>query len=34
LRALVATAGGMAAGAANSYVDELIKNHRYVPDVY
>lgn len=34
LRALVARAGGMAAGAAHAYVNELIKNHRYVRDVY
>ncbi|MCA2262353.1 sulfite reductase subunit alpha [Mycobacterium marseillense] len=34
LRALVARAGGMEAEAAHAYVNELIKNHRYVRDVY
>jgi sulfite reductase (NADPH) flavoprotein alpha-component len=31
---IVADAGGMAAAAAHSYVNELIKAHRYVRDVY
>ncbi|BCO56871.1 hypothetical protein MINTM005_21150 [Mycobacterium intracellulare] len=34
LRALVAHAGAMKAEAAHAYVNELIKNHRYVRDVY
>lgn len=34
LRALVAHAGAMEAEAAHAYVNELIKNHRYVRDVY
>lgn len=34
LRALVARAGRMEAEAAHAYVNELIKNHRYVRDVY
>jgi sulfite reductase (NADPH) flavoprotein alpha-component len=34
LHDIVATAGGMDAAAAHAYVNELIKNHRYVRDVY
>jgi sulfite reductase (NADPH) flavoprotein alpha-component len=34
LHEIVAEAGGMAAAAAHSYVNELIKTHRYVRDVY
>lgn len=34
LRGLVAERGGMDAAAAHSYVNELIKSHRYVRDVY
>lgn len=34
LRSLVAERGGMDAAAAHSYVNELIKSHRYVRDVY
>ena len=34
LHEIVAEAGGMDAAAAHSYVNELIKSHRYVRDVY
>ncbi len=34
LHEIVAEAGGMDAAAAHSYVNELIKSHRYMRDVY
>ncbi len=34
LHEIVAEAGDMAAAAAHSYVNELIKAHRYARDVY
>ncbi len=34
LHEVVATGGGMDADAAHAYVNQLIKDHRYVRDVY
>jgi sulfite reductase (NADPH) flavoprotein alpha-component len=34
LRTIVAEAGGMDHDAAHAYVNDLIKSHRYVRDVY
>ena len=34
LRGIVARRGGMDDAAAHAYVNELIKNHRYLRDVY
>jgi sulfite reductase (NADPH) flavoprotein alpha-component len=34
LRDIVAACGGMDAAASHAYVNDLIKTHRYVRDVY
>ena len=34
LRGIVARCGGMDPAAAHAYVNELMKNHRYLRDVY